>query len=145
MWSTYNKLIYLGTEYIAGKRNIVVWNLFQLIPCVFHVLAILLPGSCQVIIALQTKCADRYCSITFCTRWVLGGSCWYIQVRVYMADKIFNAFPSKCIYLCSNPTAICLSHLPLVPHICVRSALVQIMACRPIGAKPFSEPMLEYC
>ena len=24
-------------------------------------------------------------------------------------------------------------------------SLVQIMACRPVGAKPLSEPMLEYC
>ena len=27
----------------------------------------------------------------------------------------------------------------------IRSALVQIMACRLCGAKPLSEPMLEYC
>ena len=27
----------------------------------------------------------------------------------------------------------------------IESALVQIMACRLVGAKPLSEPMLEYC
>ena len=40
-----------------------------------------------------------------------------------------------------------LTHLPLVPHICVTQwtgwALVQVMACRLFGAKP--EPMLVYC
>ena len=33
---------------------------------------------------------------------------------------------------------------PLVPHMrqCMRSALVQMMACRLFGAKPLSKPML---
>ena len=37
-----------------------------------------------------------------------------------------------------------LTHLPLVPHICgrwIRSALVQIMACRLFGSKPLSQPI----
>ena len=41
-----------------------------------------------------------------------------------------------------------LTHLPLVPHICVRwngPAFVQIMACRLDSAKPLSEPMPTYC
>ena len=42
-----------------------------------------------------------------------------------------------------------LTHLPLVPHIYMRQwigwALAQIMACRLFGAKPLSEPMLDYC
>ena len=39
-----------------------------------------------------------------------------------------------------------LTHLPIVPHICVGgSALVQVMACRLIGAKPLAEQILAYC
>ena len=37
---------------------------------------------------------------------------------------------------------------PSAAYICVseyRSALVQIMACRLLGVKPLSEPMLGYC
>ena len=52
-----------------------------------------------------------------------------------MADKIL------CHVLVS------ITHLPLVPHMHrrTRSALVQVMACRLSGAKPSSEPMLNYC
>ena len=40
-----------------------------------------------------------------------------------------------------------LTHWGRVTHICVCKfpSLVQIMACRPVGAKPLSKPMLEYC
>ena len=38
-----------------------------------------------------------------------------------------------------------LTHWGRVTHICVDKSLVQIMACRLIGAKPLSEPMLDYC
>ena len=41
-----------------------------------------------------------------------------------------------------------LTPLPLEPHTCVSELgphLVQIMACRLIGAKPLSEPIPEYC
>ena len=39
----------------------------------------------------------------------------------------------------------CLTHWGRVTHICVgKLTLVQIMACRLNGAKPLSEPMLEY-
>ena len=58
-------------------------------------------------------------------------------------DRIITTLP--CIGL---------SHLPLMPHICVSnaaymrqwigSAMVQIMACHLFGAKPLSYPMLEY-
>ena len=37
-----------------------------------------------------------------------------------------------------------LTHLPLMPHICV-SESVKIMVCRLFGAKPLSKPMLDYC
>ena len=42
---------------------------------------------------------------------------------------------------------ICLTHWGRVMHICFskKKTFVQIMACRLIGAKPLSEPMLEYC
>ena len=44
-------------------------------------------------------------------------------------------------FLCreANPT---LTHLLLVPHILL--SLVQIMACRQLGAKPLPDPMLTY-
>ena len=38
----------------------------------------------------------------------------------------------------SPPSAACMRQL-------IGSALVQIMACRPFGAKPLSKPMLSYC
>ena len=40
-----------------------------------------------------------------------------------------------------------LTHWGRMTHICVSklSSLVQIMACRLVGAKPLSEAMLEYC
>ena len=42
---------------------------------------------------------------------------------------------------------ICLTHWGRVMHICFskKKTFVQIMAFRLIGAKPLSEPMLEYC
>ena len=52
-------------------------------------------------------------------------------------------YPGPCSI--SSKTSYCtLTHLPLVPHIWIRSALVQTMACRLFGAKPLSEPMLGY-
>ena len=47
---------------------------------------------------------------------------------------------------CSELNAHLLTHLPLMPHMCVGdgSELIQIMACRLVGAQPLSEPMLEY-
>ena len=56
------------------------------------------------------------------------------------------------VYICSTYSAtnikgqpILLTHLPLVPLICVsESALVQIMVCRLFGAKRLSKPMLGY-
>ena len=43
--------------------------------------------------------------------------------------------------------ATCLAHWSRVPHICVSklSIIGSIMACSLVGAKPLSEPMLEYC
>ena len=44
--------------------------------------------------------------------------------------------------------AIPLTNLPLVPHLMRQwkvSPLVQIMACRLVGAKPFPEPRMVYC
>ena len=45
----------------------------------------------------------------------------------------------------SNTTLI--THWGWMTHICVGiwPPLVQIMACRLVGAKPFSEPMMGYC
>ena len=40
------------------------------------------------------------------------------------------------------------THLPLVPYICVNeqwSALVQVMVCRLIDAKPLPDPVVTYC
>ena len=34
---------------------------------------------------------------------------------------------------------------PLVTHVCAGSELVQKVACRLVGAKPISEPMLVDC
>ena len=45
------------------------------------------------------------------------------------------------ISLKNNVTAV-VSHIYALVNY---PSLVQIMACRLIGAKPFSEPMLEYC
>ena len=48
-----------------------------------------------------------------------------------------------CIWKNAN-----LTHWGRVTHIYAsvnQSSLVQIMACRLVGAKPLSEPMLEYC
>ena len=38
-----------------------------------------------------------------------------------------------------------LTHLPLVPHMWIGSALVQIMVRRLFGTEPLSEPRLGYC
>ena len=48
-------------------------------------------------------------------------------------------------YFSPGEAAFCLTHLPLLPHIWIVSALVQIMACHLFGAKTISEPMLYYC
>ena len=44
-------------------------------------------------------------------------------------------------------SCLALTHWGRVTHICVNklTIMVQIMACRLAGAKPLSEPMLEYC
>ena len=38
----------------------------------------------------------------------------------------------------------CLTHLPLMPQ-WIGAALVEVMACRLLDAKPLSKPMLGYC
>ena len=65
---------------------------------------------------------------------------------------------SKFAHLCSTITShicinvnvalTCLTHLPIVSHICVSKLgqhLMQIMACRLLGIKPLSEPVLCHC
>ena len=58
------------------------------------------------------------------------------------ADDIF-----KCIFFNENTTILIQISLKSVPKgpIDNKSALVQVMACCLGGAKPLSEPMMEYC
>ena len=79
--------------------------------------------------------------------------CWFssdhkehISLKFYLKFKSFHS--RKCSLECHLPNdghfvqaTMYLTHLPLVPHICVyefryASALVQIMACRLVGSKP---------
>ena len=53
----------------------------------------------------------------------------YVDLNVWHLRKAFNLSPLSAAYMGQW----------------IRSALVQIMACRLFGAKPFSKPMLEYC
>ena len=52
--------------------------------------------------------------------------------------KIKNNFMLSSSFNSTSPTAACLRQW-------MGSALVEIMACRLLGAKPLSEPMLSYC
>ena len=54
--------------------------------------------------------------------------------------------PGKCQPSCLSLNVLTYSP-PSAPYMCqwIGSALVQIMACRLLGAKPLSEPMLTYC
>ena len=53
------------------------------------------------------------------------------------------------IFVMPFSSGVCLTHWGWVTHICVSNLTItgwtaQIMACRLAGAKPLSEPMLEY-
>ena len=55
------------------------------------------------------------------------------------AQRSSNTTHQSCVYFNSAP--------PSAAYMCrwTGSALVQIIACRLVGAKPLSEPKLEYC
>ena len=86
--------------------------------------------------------------ITVGTKWANDDLTCPVVVSFYVELIIFEPFwVHQSIY-----AAICISektHLPLVPHICVSESgqhwLVQIMACRILGAKLLSNTMLVYC
>ena len=61
--------------------------------------------------------------------WYRTGDKFQFITTKIAQDAIFNSSPPSVAYM----------------RQLTGSALVQIMACRLIGAKPLSEPMLEYC
>ena len=62
------------------------------------------------------------------TNWYVG---WVLDKNVIEANVsiVFNSSPPSAAYM----------------RQWIRAALFQIMACRLIGAKPLSKPMLGYC
>ena len=74
--------------------------------------------------------------------------CSYICIfynfsALILVVEIIPHIPQRRLYLTHTTL---LTHWGRVTHICVSdlTTLVQIMACRLVGAKPLSEPMLEY-
>ena len=67
------------------------------------------------------------------------------------ADNLWKRIaPKSGVYLASlysgwDMRHSSLTYVPIVPHICCRPALVQIVACWLFSAKPLSKPMLGYC
>ena len=65
----------------------------------------------------------------------------YSSSQGFKTDSFhFRLFPCGLLQLTHPPTSSA-----AYMHLWIRSALVQIMTCRLIGAKPLSEPMLGYC
>ena len=64
-----------------------------------------------------------------------------------LRNKYLENWHSAARPIYSGYDGILFTHFPLVPHMRQRieSALVQIIACRLIGANPLSKPMLVYC
>ena len=81
-------------------------------------------------------------SFKFTLNWI----CTYISVHVMQSLSIQSAYRAECrmqrLYLyefnSSPPSAAYMRQW-------TGSILVQIMACRLVGAKPLSEPILKYC
>ena len=84
---------------------------------------------------------------------------WYISRRFVQRTKSHfhkQIWPSSLTYasvglnefmddvICMFVTEAMVTHLPLVPHMCV-SESVKIMACRLFGTKPLSKPVPGYC
>ena len=65
-----------------------------------------------------------------------------MQICRHFSDGFLNAFFHVKIYQFS--LQISLKFVPKVRTDNI-AALIQIMACRVVGAKPLSEPMLEFC
>ena len=59
----------------------------------------------------------------------------------------FSVLAMELLQSCTKIDGFVLTHWGRVTymHQLTRPSLVQIMACRPLGAKPLSEPMLGYC
>ena len=98
------------------------------------------------LVSYTKKCRDisrAYCSKDSDYKGTWKLEIWWSWVKIcsqYLINDQLNSFKTILIYL--------LTHLPLVPHICVSElgpSMVLVMACRLFGAKPLPEPMLAYC
>ena len=68
----------------------------------------------------------------------------FVKTRLSQSYKL-KEFAKTSNFLILKITLVT-PHWGRVTHICIsKLTLVQIMACRLAGAKPLSEPMLEYC
>ena len=76
--------------------------------------------------------------------------CWKVMITIInYFDCLAGLISFQLQAFDIHNSWFCLTHLALVPHICVgelrQSVLVQVMACRLLGGKPLPEPMLIYC
>ena len=132
-------------------------------------------GQDKMIVYLQTtfsnsisdmKIAAFHCSLFLCTKGPINSKSRLIQVMTWRqcdAKPLPETFMIRAIDAYTRPTRPqCVSNrvsllLPLLLFInssppstaymrqLTGSSLVQVMACRLFGAKPLSEPILEYC
>ena len=115
---------------------------------------------------LKQKWCVLHLYMSFYAEWVgCWGATWKLNHRVNLCDsstsyptgtggKLIHLSVTKQVKLPTNTGSSrsnqllslkWLTHLPLVPHICgskSRQHWLSLIACRLIGAKPLSEPML---
>ena len=114
------------------------------------------PGSWQTSLGLGSM--SRYSAqILICITIQLELTCYHCMVASSRGDCPFVALRSTDMTTvrrvwhglgceqCNPRNVMILTHWDRVTHICVLASMVQIMACRLVGAKPLSKPKLEYC
>ena len=124
-----------------------VWNQRKLVIRVFRSQEIMVTNNHHVINGLSQISKQVY------STWTSSHTYMCVVNRFEIDDMmVYYILQTMCKPYTALLASFCcrirrLTHLPLVPHICVSafgSALFQVMACRLFDVKPLPEPLLAY-